>query len=948
MNFNPLARRSLHVLSASLVAVCLAMAGAAGAQTPAANSRAAAARALDRGNYAEVHRLLAGLADDTRPRCCAPAPTWRSGSTREAEKVLQPAVFENPIGDAAVELGILQRHARQARRPPHPLPDPLARPRWRPRRPTTCGPAAPPGPCAASRTPTASSARPTPRRPPMSPSTWPGASCSSRRTNAAKRRDPSRRRCGPMPNIPRRSSGWRAPSRKTIRRWRASWRRRCCRSIRSTPVRVCWWPSSPSTTPSGPRRPPRSRQALAVNPNHFEALSLKAAIAWLEKRTDDYAATTDALLKLNPAYGEVYRVVGAVAARQYRFEDAAELARRALTVDRENVRAYADLGAHLMRTGDERGARRALETAFRADPFDRVTYNLLALLDTLDGFETIRDGDLVIRLHPDEAAVMREYVPALAREALAALSKRWNFTPEGPILIEMFPRHDDFAVRTLGLPGHDRRARRLLRQGRHARLAEGAAARATSTGARRCGTRSRTSSRCSCRTSACRGGSPRASRSGRRRGRGAAWGREMEVTFAGALNRGQVMKLRDLNSGFSNPELISLAYYEASLLVEHIVARFGEAVAARAGARVLRGSRHRGRRHARARGRPRRPADDLRSLPRRAVRPRCAAPWRRPRASTPDAPLERLRARWPKRNPGSFPVQLALGARARGAGSRRRARGLPPGGRARADRDRRRAARRRASPRCSRPQGDKSRGRGSRSRRSRPPITRPWPRRARWSGCSMPAPRGPRRQAALARVVAIDPFDAAAHSELGRFALDGRPPARGPAGVPRRRRRRHAGSRRRPRRSRRGAREVRREGRRQAPGPAGARGRAELRAGAGTAAAAGGAAAVNAGAAGPAAGVAPRTASGAARGRGRRPARLRRAGAVDARRRCRRAVGGLQGGALRRPAVDVRPRRSTRPRRATWRCARASASGTIRGPSTRRRPSRTCRAGCRR
>ena len=48
---------------------------------------------------------------------------------------------------------------------------------------------------------------------------------------------------------------------------------------------------------------------------------------------------------------------------------------------------------------------------------------------------------------------MREYVPALAKEALAALSKRWEFTPKGPILIEMFPQHDDFAVRTLGLPG---------------------------------------------------------------------------------------------------------------------------------------------------------------------------------------------------------------------------------------------------------------------------------------------------------------------------------------------------------------------------------------------------------------------------------------------------------------------------------------------------------------
>ena len=59
----------------------------------------------------------------------------------------------------------------------------------------------------------------------------------------------------------------------------------------------------------------------------------------------------------------------------------------------------------------------------------------------------------MIKLHPDETGVMKEYVPALAQEALASLSKRWDFVPKGPILIEVFPRHDDFAVRTVGLPG---------------------------------------------------------------------------------------------------------------------------------------------------------------------------------------------------------------------------------------------------------------------------------------------------------------------------------------------------------------------------------------------------------------------------------------------------------------------------------------------------------------
>ena len=50
----------------------------------------------------------------------------------------------------------------------------------------------------------------------------------------------------------------------------------------------------------------------------------------------------------------------------------------------------------------------------------------------------------------------------------------------------------------------------------------------------------------------------------------------MEVPFALALERGQVLKLRDLNSGFTKPDTIALAYHQASLLVGHIVATRGE------------------------------------------------------------------------------------------------------------------------------------------------------------------------------------------------------------------------------------------------------------------------------------------------------------------------------------------------------------------------------------
>ncbi|MGC4084850.1 MAG: hypothetical protein QM736_22735 [Vicinamibacterales bacterium] len=79
--------------------------------------------------------------------------------------------------------------------------------------------------------------------------------------------------------------------------------------------------------------------------------------------------------------------------------------------------------------------------------------NLLDMMDRLDTFVTIRDGDFVIRMDKADAVVMQDSVVALAREAMGAMTKRYDFTPKGPILIEIFPKHDDFAVRNVGLPG---------------------------------------------------------------------------------------------------------------------------------------------------------------------------------------------------------------------------------------------------------------------------------------------------------------------------------------------------------------------------------------------------------------------------------------------------------------------------------------------------------------
>jgi len=317
------------------------------------------------------------------------------------------------------------------------------------------------------------------------------------------------------------------------------------------------------------------QRALKVNPNSVEAHALEAAIDFLEGKTTAFEAQVQQVLKVNPVYGEVYRVAGDHLARNYRFDEAVDMVRKGLALDDANARAHADLGKHLLRTGDEPGARRALERAFKDDPFDQQTFNSLTLLDTLDKFETITDGDLIFRFDPSEAAVMREHAIPLAKEAMATLSKKYNFTPAGPILIEMFPKHDDFAVRTIGLPGMIGALGACF-----GRVVTLDSPKARPPGDFNWGETLWHELAHVFTIQMSKQRVPRWLTEGtsvweERRAR-PEWGREMDITFAHALNEGKVMKLDVLNQGFQDPKMISLAYYQASLVVDHIVETYGE------------------------------------------------------------------------------------------------------------------------------------------------------------------------------------------------------------------------------------------------------------------------------------------------------------------------------------------------------------------------------------
>jgi tetratricopeptide (TPR) repeat protein len=318
------------------------------------------------------------------------------------------------------------------------------------------------------------------------------------------------------------------------------------------------------------------QKALQINPSSLDAHTLLAALAYVEDKQSEYESEVAKTLAISPKYGEVYRVTGQFAASNYRFDEAVTLTRQALALDPDNPRALTDVGTHLLRTGDEPAARTALEQSFKLHPYSVVTLNLLRMMDKLDTFETFRDGDFIFRMPKDEVPVLREYIVSLAHKAFAEYSKQFEFTPKGPFLIEVFDKHDDFAVRNVGLPGMVGALGACF-----GRVVTMDSPKALPPGSfqweatlwhelAHVFTIQMSNNRI-----------PRWLTEGisafeEKRGK-PEWARGQDVEFATLLTRGETIKLRELNAAFTNPRTISLAYFEAALLVEHMVETYGDA-----------------------------------------------------------------------------------------------------------------------------------------------------------------------------------------------------------------------------------------------------------------------------------------------------------------------------------------------------------------------------------
>ncbi|MCY7378364.1 MAG: hypothetical protein LH467_03375 [Gemmatimonadaceae bacterium] len=196
-----------------------------------------------------------------------------------------------------------------------------------------------------------------------------------------------------------------------------------------------------------------ARRALSSDSTSLAAWALIGASAWLSGDTSRYSVARAAAHRLNPRPSDFYAELAEAAARQRRYGDGVRFAREALALDSTSTRALGLVGTNALRAGEMEEGRLRLERAFAIDPFNLWHKNTLDLLDRLRTFRTIDRGRFRIVAPAEEAELLATYLMPLLEEAFDALATRYRYRPPTPVRLELYRRHADFSVRTVGLTG---------------------------------------------------------------------------------------------------------------------------------------------------------------------------------------------------------------------------------------------------------------------------------------------------------------------------------------------------------------------------------------------------------------------------------------------------------------------------------------------------------------
>ncbi len=228
-------------------------------------------------------------------------------------------------------------------------------------------------------------------------------------------------------------------------------------------------------------------KALAINPDHVESLLIVADQQISSEKYEAAVETLDVILKVNPRHPDAWayrsviahllndpvqegefrnkaladwpgnphvdHLIGRELSEKYRFKEGEAFQRRSLVYDDEYLPAKMQLAHDLLRLGQELEGWKLADEVFDVDQYSVVAHNLVNLRDQISKFRTLEKDGFVVRMDAGEADIYGARVLDLLSRAKIELCQKYNTQLATPVFVEIFPRQQDFAIRTFGLPG---------------------------------------------------------------------------------------------------------------------------------------------------------------------------------------------------------------------------------------------------------------------------------------------------------------------------------------------------------------------------------------------------------------------------------------------------------------------------------------------------------------
>ena len=332
-------------------------------------------------------------------------------------------------------------------------------------------------------------------------------------------------------------------------------------------------------------------RAAAVNPRHPGTWAYRCVLAHLANNSEAVEQTRANALKDWSTNPQVDYLIGRKLSQDYRFADGAACQRQALKFDPDYLPAKIQLAQDLLRLGLEDEGWKLADEVHNRDAYNVQAYNLVNLRDHLSKFKTLQarpepgrgSSQFILRMDEREAALYGDMVVDLLQQARSQLCEKYGLElghspsrgPDRPVIVELFPEQQDFAVRTFGLPGGDG----------FLGVCFGNVITANSPKAERPFNWQATLWHEFCHVvtlNLTRNKMPRWLSEGisvyEESQRNPTWGQQMNPQYRKMILGAELTPISNLSAAFLNPPSpmhLQFAYYESSLVVEFLVERFG-------------------------------------------------------------------------------------------------------------------------------------------------------------------------------------------------------------------------------------------------------------------------------------------------------------------------------------------------------------------------------------